>query len=152
MRVPIQGIFTNNSDGCSIALINPHTIAARFHDILDRNNEGCQVLLSGYLSYEGVKKSPQQMGYYYAEVLPKALQGYKESGYYSFTEYDAHEDLKKMFFSESKINEKTGEIKIIPLSLADSDMHDLSRYISSCITFIEENFGILVDPPKYKIQ
>ena len=150
MRININAIYTNDSKGNRIELISPTTLCNRLHDALDRNNQGCQVLLSGYLQTHGQAKSPEQMGYLHAVIVPSALKGFQDAGYYSFTEFDAYEALKAMFFSETKVNEKTGEIMNITRSLADADMPELAKFISDCILFIEEHFGILVEPPKYK--
>jgi hypothetical protein len=147
MKVNVEAIYQNGTKGHSIVLICPDTVKKRLHDHLDLHDKGGQWLLKGHLETMGKQKSPEQMGYYYAEVLPKALYGFIEAGYYTMTEYDAHEALKSMFFSDTVPNIKTGEILNIPRSLADADMDDLRQYIDKCIAFVENELQTPIDPP-----
>jgi hypothetical protein len=153
MKIGIQVLYTNDNCGNgSIHLINPLVIRSKLHDYLDRNNKGGQWLISGSMEVIGNKKTPKQMGYYRAEILPKALHGFIEAGYFTFTEYDAHEQLKSMFFNDTKENLLTGEIANIPRSLADADKDELLSFIDKCIIFVTGTLNQEVNPPTYVEQ
>ncbi len=95
----------------------------------------------GYITVhkEGKPKSPEQLGYYYALILPEAVKAFEKAEDFSLTiEFGEHRievelTLKNMdSFMKQRYAAKTG----IHVNKADMNMEDCSIYETWCIKWL----------------
>lgn len=82
-------------------------------------------------------KSPRQLGYLHAEILPKITRGYQMYG----NEYDkdqVYHILKLNFFSDSIYDPIRDEYYRQPRSLAEASKDEVREFIDQCIRFANE--------------
>ncbi len=96
-------------------------------------------------------KSNKQLGYWKAEVVPKAAWGFELAGWEGMNEEKAEKILKEKFFTETLTNPKTGEHKTIIKTLQDVTHEDMGVLIETSVMFISEDLGVeCEDPEDYK--
>jgi hypothetical protein len=100
------------------------------------------------------QRSLQQLGYYFAVVMPYAAKGLRDAWGEDVDSLGAHEFFKAEFLSHvfadiPVVNRKTGELmgKRRPhTSTSDLDVGEFSAYLEKVIRFCGEQLGIEVPP------
>ena len=110
--------------------------------------EDCEIVLAGQIKPVKESKTRNQLGYYYAEVVPKFTRGMRDLGNNGFTDYDSHELIKAKWFSKEIIDYETGEMFKIPQSLSDATVDEMAEIIQNAIIFADTYLGVTINPPK----
>lgn len=98
-----------------------------------------------------VYKSNKQLGYWKAEVVPKAAWGFETAGWQGMNEKKAEKMLKEMYLTESVMNTDTGEYKTLTKSLADATKEEMIDLIDKSVIFLSSELGVeCEDPDEYK--
>lgn len=85
-------------------------------------------------------KTPQQLGYYFAVVVPMFAE------YYGCYDEEAHNILKSLLLRK-KIVSKNDKVVETVLSLSDLDKQETIHYVDRCIRFMAIKCGVVVPPP-----
>lgn len=98
-----------------------------------------------------VYKTNKQLGYWKAEVVPKAVWGFTTVGWQGMTEEKAEKMLKEMYLTETVMNTDTGEYKTFTKSLADATKEEMINLIDKSVIFLSSELGIKCeDPDEFK--
>jgi tRNA/tmRNA/rRNA uracil-C5-methylase (TrmA/RlmC/RlmD family) len=79
-------------------------------------------------------------------VVPLVRQGLFDVGY-RYTNEEVHTMLKEMFWKVEKVNEKTGEIKMITGSTTQMTTVDKMDYLEQIIQWAAEFLGVIIPAP-----
>lgn len=104
-----------------------------------RSDNAQEVLLEVRITSPFQQKTSKQMGYYFAEVLPKLTRGYQMYG----NEYDSDkvdEILKLQFLSDAFYDPITDSWYRISKSKARASKDEMTEYLDKCIRLQCENF------------
>lgn len=93
-------------------------------------------------------KSPRQLGYWHAEILPKCTRGLYNVGYKPMDTTIAGRFLLAKFHVDEFMDEKTGEILRVPKRLSDTTEEEMTTLIDFVIDFAKEYLGERIVPPQ----
>ena len=104
------------------------------------------------------EKSPSQLGYFHAEILPKIVAGYREAGNIFPIGKNGEEwvknqikTLEEIDFTEKIRNTQTGNETTNLRSFSTASMEEMTHIIDVCIMTFGLYFGIyFVTPKEYK--
>jgi hypothetical protein len=94
-------------------------------------------------------KTRRMLGYLYGHLAPAAQDFFYEAGWSHVTTKEiAVDEMKEVIgFTETIVNDKTGQTKTIKKSLAHDDREEVSQFIQDCHQFLVEQ-GVRVKPPE----
>ena len=84
------------------------------------------------------------MGYYRAEIVPKALYGLTLVGYFGLSEKDVSNYLNGMFFTHTLYNDASEPVTFAR-HLSDANDEQMSVYCNLCIEWIEHHLKVNVE-------
>ena len=94
-----------------------------------------------------IYKSNKQLGYWKAEVVPKAAWGFTTANWQDMTEEKAEKMLKEMYLTETVLNTDTGEYKTFTKSLADATKEEVADLINKSVIFLSSELGVECEDP-----
>lgn len=99
------------------------------------------------------RRSNKQNAYYWSVVIPIFNDLHREMGW-DFTEEETHEELKSRFLGTiEKVNEITGEIKVVPKSTTGLSTIEHIQFIDRIGQWLAEFAGIVLpEPSKYRTK
>lgn len=122
----------------------------RFYD-LNGLNEMCSKIPNTKVEIivrkEVTKTSNKQVGYFYAEVLPKVHKGLVDLGNcYSLSQVE--DFINREFFLVEEIKEDYSGIKQTAYTIKDIPKHIFSESLEKLIRFSSETLSILISEPR----
>jgi len=98
-------------------------------------------------------RSNQQNKYYHGCLLPMVLEGLQHAGFNEIKDTaTVHQLLKGMFLERKLINEKTGEVIVIPGSTAKLNTGEFVAFIDEVIRWGSEYLSLQIPLPNEQIQ
>lgn len=104
---------------------------------------------------KGKPKTPNKLGYFFVEILPKITFGLKDIGYWEIDEDAAYIFLCKRFNGTKTIaHHTTGEVlEQIPITLSELDDDQMWKFMDLCVKFASAELMVrIITPEEWKAQ
>lgn len=136
----------SENDAWSLYLIDRAGTIAKISETFKKANS-LIIRLDGVFELEYIAKTNEQLGYYFAEIIPKLTMGLKDIGYSDITEMSADTFARNNWYYEDVVNYNTSEFIKQPKSLSEASKEELSALIDSAIIFIQTELNVNVQTP-----
>lgn len=102
--------------------------------------------ITGTIERKKKKRSSPQNRYYHACIVPICKEILKEYGYL-FTNENTHEFLKANFNTKELVNEKTGEVRYVPMTTTTLSTIEFEEYLERIRIWAFEFAQVTIELP-----